>query len=169
MKLTKYAKYKDNPAVKGLLSVEELVKADWERNYKKQGVPLNTVRLAIKQFVDDGWRILRQRNTLIILSPDEDNEDVLFHTVTADPYEVYITYMQLFLLALAQETGAETAFTYVDDKTMFRAAKKALGDKYAELEESDNPDQGKYKIVLDVGSYYNDMKRLQMQQSAGGK
>lgn len=166
MKPVKFAKYKDNPAVKGLLSVEDLVKADWEHNYKKKGIPLDSARIAVKQFVDDGHRVYRLRNTLIFLDPDVENEDVEFHTVTADPYEVYVTMMQRFMLGLVAETGADTAFTYVDDKNAYRMAKKAVGEGYADIEESDEPQKGKYKVILEIGTYYHDMKQRADQQGA---
>ena len=54
MKLSRYASQKDNPAVKGDLTAEEIVRADWERNFKKSGVSFEQAKGGIKAHVDAG-------------------------------------------------------------------------------------------------------------------
>jgi hypothetical protein len=152
MKLQKYADNKENPAIKGNLTAEEIVRTFWERNYKKTDVSFVSVKLMIKSHVDSGGDVFRLRNTIILITPDDDYEEVEFHTFTADPSEVYQSLMLMFFLGLNKSKGTQTAFTYTEDKRAYRMASKLVGKDYVELEKTDNPDLGKYVLTLDIGS-----------------
>jgi hypothetical protein len=144
---------KDNPAVKGNLSAEELVRADWERNYKQKGVSFDQAKIAIKAHVDSGQPIFRVRNTLILLTLEDGFEEVKFHTVTADPFEVYSPMMLMFLISLSRNKGTQIAYTYLNDKKIFRAIKRLVGE-YGELEPNDqDPEKGKYILTLEIGPF----------------
>lgn len=150
MKLSRYASDKNNPAVKGNLTVEEIVRADWERNYKKKNVPLDAIRMAVKTHVDSGGAVFRLRNTLFLVTPVGDFIEVEFHTITADPIEVYLPLTMMFFLGLNKDQGTEVAFTYVDDKSAARMAKRIFSDKFVDMEDSDEPDEGKYRLTIDL-------------------
>ena len=166
MKLQKYATDKDNSAVKGNLTAEEIVRADWERNYKKSGVPLGAAKMAVKRHVDDGGDVFRMRNTIILLTSNDDYEDVEFHTITADPQEVYQVTMLMFLLGLNKAKGTQTAVTYVDDKRAYRMASKMLGKDYVDIETSNDADQGKYALTLDLDGLASNLQREAATQGA---
>jgi hypothetical protein len=152
MKLARYASNKDNPAIKGTLTAEEIVRADWERHYEKKGIPLDVARLSVKAHVDNGGAVFRLRNTLILVTPAEDWSEVEFHTITADLGEVYQTLMLLFFLGLNKSKGTQIAFTYINDRNAYRMAKKLFGADFVDIDESDDPDKGRYSLVIDIGS-----------------
>lgn len=155
MKLPRFSADKNNPAIKGNLTAEEIVRADWERNYKNKSkdTPLAKLKFAIKDHVDQGLPIFRFRNTLVLLVPQDGFEEVEFHTITADPFEVYTTLMLMFFISLVKNQGTQLAYTYVDDKKMFRAIKRLVGE-FGSLEENDEePQKGKYVLVLEIGPF----------------
>jgi len=59
MKLQKYTADKDNPAVKGSLTAEEIVRTFWENNYKNTKVSLNALKRMVKAHVDEGGDVFR--------------------------------------------------------------------------------------------------------------
>jgi len=164
MKLQKYATNKENPAIEGNLTAEEIVRTFWERNYEKTGVSLISVKMMIKNHVDSGGDVFRLRNTIILITPDDDYEEVEFHTFTADPSEVYQSVMLMFFLGLNKAKGTQTAFTYTEDKRAYRMAIKMIGKDYVDIEKSDSPDTGKYVLTLDLGGLV-----LRSQQKAADK
>lgn len=166
MKLPRYASNKDNPAVKGNLTAEEIVRADWARNYEKKGISLITAKQSIKAHVDSGGDVFRLRNTIILVTPKDGYTEVEFHTITADPAEVYQTMMLLFLLGLNKAQGTELAYTYADDRTAYRMAKKLVGNNI-DIDESDDPDAGKYVLSFDLAGLARESQaRLAAQGSA---
>lgn len=156
MKLSRYASQKDNPAVKGDLTAEEIVRADWERNFKKSGVSFEQAKGGIKAHVDAGMPVFRMRNTIILLSPDPDYETAEFHTITADPYEVYVVTMLMFMLGLARSKNTQTVYSYVNDQKPVRMAEKTFGADNVIAEPSDEPDKGKLKLSIDIASVLAD-------------
>lgn len=168
MKLTRYASDKDNPAIKGNLSAEDIVRADWERNYKKKGISLGQAKLGVKAHVDAGGAVFRMRNTLILVTPEDDFAEVKFHTITADPAEVYQSLMLMFFLGLAQSKGTQTAFTYVNDRSAYRMAKRIVGESFVDIDESDDPKVGKYVLTLDLAGLIRFAQAKQAQQAARG-
>lgn len=153
MKPQRFDSKKDIPSVKGNLTVEEIVRTDWERNFKKAGnFDLNDARYAIKQHVDDGLPIYRLRNTLFLIVPQDGFDTVEFHTITADVREVYMLLLVMFLSALHTTQGTEVAFTYVNDKQTYNLAAPMFGQD-VDLEESNDPDKGKYRVIIDLGAF----------------
>ena len=165
MRLSRYASDKNNPAIKGNLTVEEIVRTDWERNYKKKGLPLDAVRLAVKSHIDSGGAIFRLRNTLFLITTVDGFIEVEFHTITADPIEVYQPLALMFFLGLNKDQGTELAFTYIDDKSAARIAKRILSDKFVDVEDSDEPNKGKYRLTIDVAGFVQ-FAQIQLQKRA---
>ena len=167
----KFAQQKDNPAIKGSMTVEEIVRVDWERNYKKLDVPLMGARMTVKTHVENGGDIFRVRNTLILVTPEEDEyTEIKFHTITADPFEVYMSLMVMFFIALNKDQGTEEAYTYLPSKAIYRAAKKWLKD-FVDIEDAgdEGGDLSKYKIVIDVAGFVaNATAQQQKQQQRRG-
>jgi hypothetical protein len=159
MKIPRASKNENDPSIKGNLSAEEIVRTDWKRNYEKKGIPLASLKQSIKDHVDDGGQMGRMRNTLIFLKINEGEDDVLFHTFTADVYEVYMSMMQLFSLSLAKTRGIETLYTFVSDKSAYRMASKLYGKENVDIEEEDNQENGKYKLTIDIGEAYRQGQR----------
>lgn len=159
--LKRFSADKNNPSIKGNLTGEEIVRIDWERNYKKKDVSFNQAKLAVKAHVDNGYPIFRVRNTFILITPENGMEEVKFHTITADTFEVYSSLMLMFFISLNRDQGTQLAYTYLDDKKMFRAIKRLVND-YATLEPNDeDPSKGKYILTIELGPFV-----LAMQQKA---
>ena len=165
MRLSRYASDKNNSAIKGNLTAEEIVRADWERNYKKKGVPLLAAKMMVKRHVDSGGAVFRLRNTLFLITPVAGFIEVKFHTITADPVEVYQPLALMFFLGLNKDQGTEVAFTYINDKSAARMAKKILSDKFVDVEESDSPDEGKYRLTVDLSGFVQ-FAQMQLQMRA---
>jgi len=166
MKLQKYTADKGNPAVKGSLTAEEIVRTFWENNYKNTKVSLNALKRMVKAHVDEGGDVFRLRNTIILVTPNDDYEDVEFHTITADPQEVYQVTMLMFFLGLNKAKGTQTAFTYLEDKRAYRLASKIMGKEYVEIEKPDDADQGKYVLTLDLDGFASNLQRQAANQGA---
>jgi len=163
MKPKTFKSDKNAAAIKGNLSVEEIVKADWERSYKAAGISLDTARLLVKEHVDDNQPIYRMRNTIFLITPENGFEDVLFHTITADPIEVYKTMLMLFFLGLNADQGTETVYTYVDDKKMYRAV-RPMYREYIDIEPADDEEQGRYLLTIDIAGFVANARQMQAAQ-----
>ena len=111
--------------------------------------------------------VVRMRNTLVLLTMDKGADEAMFHTITADVYEVYMTMMQLLALSLAKARNVETIYTYVNDKAPYRMARKLFGDSNVDFEESDLEQKGKYKLTIDIGDYYRAGQKTAVAQSRG--
>ena len=163
MKPKTFKSDKDAASIKGNLSVEEIVKADWERNYKPAGIPLDDARLSVKEHVDDNQPIYRMRNTIFLITPENGFEDVMFHTITADSLEVYKTTLMLFFLGLNADQGTETAYAYVDDKKMYRSV-RPMYREYLDIEPADDDEKGKYLLTLDIAGFVANARQIQAAQ-----
>jgi hypothetical protein len=142
----------------GKMSAEDIIRADWARNYESEGVPLNLARAAVKVHTDDGLPIARLGNTLILITPKDDFKTVKFHTLTADDFESYFSIILKFLIALNQKRGTQIAYTYLDDKRIFDVIKRNLSS-YIFLEPNeDEPQKGKFKLIFEIGQFVSDME-----------
>jgi len=164
MKMQRTQKLTNDPSIKGNLSAEEIVKTDWQRNYEKFGFPLNFLRQKVKDHIDMGGQIVRMRNTLTLLTMEKGSDEAMFHTITADVYEVYMSMMQLLALGLAKARNIQTIYTYVSDKSPYRMAKKLFGDKNVDIQESELEQNGKYKLTINIGDYYRSGKKFAEEQ-----
>jgi hypothetical protein len=167
MKPQRAQKLGNDPSIKGNLTAEKIVETDWKRNYEKKGIPLLSIKKWIKHHVDTGGQVVRLRNTLVLLTMDEGSDEAMFHTITADVYEVYMTMMQLLALSMAKARNVETMYTYVNDKSPYRMARKLFGDSNVDFEEADLEQEGKYKLTIDVGDYYRAGQKAAEAQARG--
>jgi hypothetical protein len=160
MKIPRYNSSKDNPAVKGLLPIEDIIRADWERNYKNSGVTYEQAEGNLRQLLAlAGTPASKVRNTIIVTIPQDDYEEVEFHTLTADPFEVYFMSVVTFFISLAMKKGTQYVYTYLDDKKIFRQIKGYFGE-YASIEPNDDdPDKGKYVLTIEIGPFVAAMQR----------
>ena len=162
MRLTKYAKDKNNPAIKGNMSMRDILHTDWERNYKKTGVSFEDAVRSLGEQIESGMKASRLRNT-ILLYKDEDNDGMLFHTVTADPYEVYVVMFMMLSLGLHKALEVDVLYTYVKDRSPYRFATKIFGKDFVDLEESDLEGTDKYKLTIDIADFANARSRTGVQ------
>lgn len=159
MMLKRFSADKNNPAIKGNLSAEEIVRTDWERNYKNKDVSFNQAKLAIKAHVDSGNPIFRFRNTIVLVTPENGYEEIKFHTVTADPFEVYTSLLLMFFISLHRDQGTQIAYTYLDDKKIFRAIKRLVGE-FGSIELNEEfPEKGKYTLMFEIGPFVTAMQQ----------
>lgn len=150
-------KYAKDPSVQGNMSVEDIIKRDWERNYKgKSGITLEDLENIIRRHMAEGGEIYRLRNTLFLASPEseEDYTTVKFHSLTGDLLEVYLYTLLTFVISMGHTHGTQEIYSYTEDKTMYRRVHRLLGD-FVDIEDmKDDPSaDARYKIVLDLEGY----------------
>jgi hypothetical protein len=169
MKIPRYDPKKDNPAVKGMLPIEDIIRADWERNYKNSGVSYEQAVDNLQQLLAlAGTPASRVRNTIIVTIPQDDYEEVEFHTITADPFEVYFMSVVTFFISLSMKKGTQYVYTYLNDKKMFRQVKNYFGE-YASIElNEDSPKQGKYVLTIEIGPFVLAMQKLAAERGNNG-
>jgi hypothetical protein len=157
-------------AVEGNLSVSEIVKSDWERNYaKSSGVKLEGLQRVVVAHVQNGGEVHRFRNTLFLVTPqDGDYTEIKFHTLTADPREAYLMSTLTFLLGMNQTNGTELAYSYSPGKAIYRVFKRMFGD-YIEIENvKDDPTaDAPYLITVDIGAFVDNLPKDQQDISGG--
>jgi hypothetical protein len=164
MKISRYAANKDDPAVKGNLTSDEIVRTDWERNFKEKGFSLVQVKMAIKKRIDAGEAVFRLRNTLFLVAPIDGFIEVEIHAVTADPSEVFQTMTFLFLLGLNADQGTQSAYTYANDRKVFRLFLRLFGASFVDIDDSDEPEKGKYIVTLDLMRFVRAIKAQEATQ-----
>lgn len=163
MKLSRYAADKDNPAIKGNLTADEIVRTDWERNFKAKGISIGQAKMAIKARVDAGEAVFRMRNTLFFVAPIDGFIEVEVHAVTADPSEVFQTMTLLFLLGLNKDQDTQSAYTYSNDRKVFRMFSRLFGASFVDIDDSDDEKKGKYVVTLDLVGF---VRAMQAQKAA---
>lgn len=142
-------------------SVEDIVRADWERNYKESGIPLNTVRSIVKIHADEQKPIFRFGNTLILLTPRGNYDMVKFHTITDDSFKVYMATLLQFFISLCLKKGTEIAYTTVNDEKIYNSIKKMFGDFVSLEPNNEEPEKGKYLLTFQVGPFVREMQSKQ--------
>lgn len=143
----------------GDMSVEDILRIDWERNYKDKGIDFMVARASFKVLIDSGALAGRLGNTIIFVIPVEGFYVVKFHTMSADDFDTFTVLLLKFFISLHKTKGTSVAFTYVNDKIVFNKIRKTYG-QYVFLEENeDEPQKGKYKLILEIGSFTVDMER----------
>lgn len=156
-------KLASNPAVKGNLSLDEIVKTDWEKHYKSKGIPIEQARKSVAVRAKQG-QIVRLRNTLFLLPHASGDEDSLeFHTITADPKEMYVSLMFMFLLGVGGKTDIDYMYSYTDDKKAYKAFQPLLGE-FIEFEPTEEEGKPKYTITFNVRQLFNKAQAAQRQR-----
>jgi endo-1,4-beta-D-glucanase Y len=158
MKISRYAANKDDPAVKGNLTADEIVRTDWERNFKAKGFSIGQAKMAIKKRIDAGEAVFRMRNTLFLVAPVDGFIEVEIHAVTADPSEVFQTMTFIFLLGLNADQGTQSAYTYANDRKVFRMFSRLFGASFVDIDDSEEPKKGKYIATLDLMGFVRAMQ-----------
>jgi len=158
MKLSRYAANKDDPAVKGNLTADEIVRTDWERNFKEKGFSLVQAKMALKGRIDAGEAVFRLRNTLFFVIPKDGFIEVEVHAVTADPSEIFQTMTLLFLLGLHMDQGTQSMHTYANDRKVFRMLSRLFGETFVDIDDSDAPEKGKYVTTVDLVEFVRAMQ-----------
>lgn len=143
----------------GKMSAEDIIRIDWEKNYKDKGLDYQRARAIFRAKIEDGAFIARLGNTLIVLFPEDNFYIVKFHTISADDFENLITNMLKFFIALHKTRGTSIAYTFVNDRLLYNKLRKAFGS-YLNLEPNEeSPDKGKYKLVFEIGAFTVDTER----------
>lgn len=170
MKPKRYKEGQKNPAVEGNLSIEDIVRLDWEREYKGTDVELDDVRVRMNEFINQGGLVARLRNTLFLYTPLEDNfEEVLFDITTADTTEVCESFIIRFFLGLNEDKGTTTLYTFADDKSTYKIMRKLFTDEFVDMEETNDPELRGVGITIDLEGYVDYVKANQNQQNAGAE
>ena len=160
-------KFAKDPSVQGNMSVEDIIKRDWERNYKgKAGITAQDLENVIRYHITKGGEIYRFRNTLFLVTPEDGGFDVIkMHSITGDIFELYITALLLFLATMNQTNGTEEVYTYTPDKVVYRKLKNIFSE-FLDIEDArDDPDaDANYKLVLDLAGYMQRIQAASQQQ-----
>lgn len=156
-----------DPSVQGNMSVEDIIKRDWERNYKgKGGVTVQDLENIVRYHISQGGEIYRFRNTLFLVTPEDGGyETIKMHSITGDLYEMYITALLAFLATMYQTNGTEEVYTYTPDKVMYRKV-RSLFSRFIDLEDArDDPDaDAPYKIIIDLMGYMQYLQAASQRQ-----
>jgi hypothetical protein len=143
----------------GSMSVDNILRTDWEKNYKDKGIPLEVARASFKVQIDTGSLVFRMGNTLILFVPEDDFQVIKFHTITANGFEEFLSIVLKFLISAYKTRGAQVAYTYLNDKTIYDVIKKGYGS-YMMLEPNDDDSsKGKYKLIIEIGSLVREMEK----------
>lgn len=154
--------------IQGLLSVEEIVKREWERSYHKdKGMSLDTLRSVVAIAVDKKFPIYRLRNTLYIVEPepeDGDFSEINMMSFTADPFEIFMSSTLMFLLGLNKTEGTEIVNIFDNDKSMFRLYNRIFKGA-VELEQvKDGGTHLPYKTTIDIPLFIANVQEKQQTQ-----
>jgi hypothetical protein len=122
----------------------DIVKKDLKLNHKGEGITLEQAAGALEQFSQDGAKFVRFGNTLFIVE-NPDDEDVIYHTVNADPPQIYL-YNLLQFFAELHEQGKAQATTYFSNPKLIDFLEKTKLPNET-ITESDDPSRGSYMVV----------------------
>jgi hypothetical protein len=137
-------------AEKKSLTQKEIAYADWERNYKDSGVSFEEASQNVWNMKEAGWDLSRSGNTLFMTLPEDDS--VRFHTITADRMEDYLAALEKFFMMLYLSRKVKRAYTFIEDKKTFEAAKKRFGDAVSVKDNTQDPSRGKFLVEVDIDS-----------------
>ena len=136
------------------MSVEDIVRSEWERDHEKKGVPLLNLRKFVKQHVDLGGQVVRLRNSLFLLRIDEGSKEAKFVPMTADVTNVFLTMLQLFALGLAKSRGVEELTVSTDENAQVVMMQKLFGDDYVSVKDAGTPEKQSFNVTTHIGEYY---------------
>ena len=122
----------------------DIVKKDLKVNHKGEGITLDQAAAALEQFNQDGAKFSRFGNTLFIVENPND-EDVIYHTVNADPPQIYL-YNLLQFYADLHEQGKTQATTYFSNPKMIDFLEKTKLPNET-IAKSDDPSRGSYMVI----------------------
>ena len=122
----------------------DIVKKDLKVNHKGEGITLEQAAAALEQFSQDGAKFVRFGNTLFIVENPND-EAVIYHTVNADPAQIYL-YNLLQFFADLQEQSKTQATTYFSNPKLIDFLEKTKLP-HETITESDDPSWGSYMVV----------------------
>lgn len=161
------SKLRNDPAVKGTMSVEDIVKTAWEKHYKSKGVSLLAARMAVKRHAESGGQMYRFRNTIVIVKPGKAFDEVEFHTISADPTEVFGSMLVLFFMSFVRETGTKVAYTFMGNTTLYKSTQKLFGKNHVTLKELGSAGKTYYRMDIDIGAVYAEGEQRIAQQTKG--
>ena len=122
----------------------DIVKKDLKINHKGEGITLEQAAGALEQFSQDGAKFIRFGNTLFIVENPND-EAVIYHTVNADPPQIYL-YNLLQFFAELHEQGKTQATTYFSNPQLIDFLEKTKLPNET-ITESDDPSRGSYMVI----------------------
>jgi len=134
------------------MSAKDIVEEHYKRN--KMGVSFEVYKKFINFTPEMGYQIRRANNTLLFFISEENNTEVVYHTVTADPPKTYI-FSILVLLAAVHEEGYKYAKTYFSDEK----TKKFIENYFQNIttvSSADDPDLGTYVAETNLSEVLKD-------------
>lgn len=160
-------KYAKDPSVQGNMSVEDIIKRDWERNYKgkKSSTTVEDVEILIRQHIKIGGEIYRFRNTLFLVTPDDpEYQEVRMLTISADFLDMYLPSLLMMLATLSQQHDTQEVTLYIPDKSIYRKI-KPIFDGFLDIETVEEDEDLRYTVVVDLVGY---MAKLQSTSTGVG-
>ena len=160
-------KYAKDPSVQGNMSVEDIIKRDWERNYKgKAGVTTQELENLVRHHIAAGGGVHRFRNTLfLVAAEDGDYEMIGVYCITGDLYELYVVALLTFLISMNQTQGTEEVHMYVPDKVMYRKLRGVFAG-FMDIENIQGTAGGSngYMLIVDLAGYIRHIQTASKQQ-----
>jgi hypothetical protein len=159
-------KYAQDPSVQGEISVADIIKRDWERNYaKKSGISLDALENVVRRHVDSGGEVYRIRNTLFLVVPEDGHDVVKMHSLTADVFEIYAYALLTFVVSMGQEQGTQELYSYVPDMKLYNRIRPMFRDFLSIEDAKDDPDaDSRYRVILDVDGFMQPIRATMAQQ-----
>ena len=129
---------------KKILPLEDIVKKDLKVNHRGEGITIEQATNALFEFKQNGAEFIRFGNTLFIMeNPDDD--DVIYHTVNADPPQTYL-YNILQFFANLHERGKTQATSYFSNPKMLDFLKKTKLPNET-IAQSNDTSKGTFMVV----------------------
>lgn len=148
------------------LSVDDIVRAEWERSYRGGGISYELLKGIIIKHVEDGNDVYRLGNTVYLVTPDdEDYSEVRVDAFTADPREVYMTMTVVLCLGLNQSRGTEIVYTYTPSKALYRSLRKTFGGA-VDIEDvkDDLNATAPYRLDIDIPEFIDNVQEKRRAQ-----
>jgi sialic acid synthase SpsE len=129
---------------KKILPLKKLIERDIKANHSGEKITLEQAVQILAQFKKNGAELIRFGNTLfIVVNPND--EDIVFHTMNADPPQTYL-YNGLQFFSELQSRGKKQAVTYFSSPKVTEYLKKIKLPSQT-IAQSDDPSMGTTMLV----------------------
>lgn len=134
-----------------LLPIEEIIKIHHKKNYRKSDFTLDDALRTFNYFArQEGNQIVRLRNSLFLMGPKDQNDNVEIHTVTADPAELFYGLALRFVLALVEKRGVKKIVTDILKEKDAKRFKEIYSPEFVKVTKSERGLQ----MIIDADGLY---------------
>jgi len=129
---------------KKILTLKKLIERDIKVNHPGEKITLDQAVQILTQFKENGAELIRFGNTLfIVVNPNDEN--IVFHTMNADPSQTYL-YNGLQFYQELHSRGKKQATTYFSGSKITEYLQKIKLPSQT-ITQSDDPSMGETMLV----------------------